>query len=434
MIESKTSPLHLNRLFKIFSGSFIIRISYTILGFVNSVLLAKALGADEYGIYIFALSLVAVLSIPTQFGLPILVIREFAIYHVEKSMGLMRGLSLRAHQFVLISSILVCTTTFIWILKNPASYSVEKKYALLISLLLIPILSFGALRDAMLRGLNHIIKSQLSENLIRPFLLMLGLSFFIFIIKEPITVQGVLVFYVLCSLISFIIGWTLFNKIKPSKLKEVTPIFNTKEWCIAAVPIGLTGAIQVINSQSSVLFLGLISDSEQVSFYRVAALISGLLVIIMQITSLILMTDFARLYQQKKYDSIEKLIRIFFILTLVLSLPLISVFYFYGEWGLSMVYGDEYRVSYKPLLILCIGNFFNTLFAPAFLLLTVSGQQNKVALITIVSLLFSLSLHIILIPKFNVVGAALATSISLIIWNILLWATVKTKTPIKFLL
>ena len=58
--------------------SFALKAANTGLGFLTTVLLARLLGAEGYGIYAYAYALVMLLAMPAQSGLPNLIVRETA--------------------------------------------------------------------------------------------------------------------------------------------------------------------------------------------------------------------------------------------------------------------------------------------------------------------------------------------------------------------
>ena len=58
--------------------SIALRATYAGLSFLTTALLARLLGAAEYGVYAYALALVTLVTIPTQAGVPHLILRETA--------------------------------------------------------------------------------------------------------------------------------------------------------------------------------------------------------------------------------------------------------------------------------------------------------------------------------------------------------------------
>ena len=73
-------------------GSFGIKLANTALGFAVATALARGLGTAGYGVYSYVFSLVSLLAIPAQLGLPSLVVRETAKAYVHQQWALMKGL------------------------------------------------------------------------------------------------------------------------------------------------------------------------------------------------------------------------------------------------------------------------------------------------------------------------------------------------------
>ncbi|CAA0090375.1 Uncharacterised protein [Halioglobus japonicus] len=432
MTESAADNLNLERLLKLFSGSFLIRISYYVLGFINSVLLARFLGADGYGVYVFVLSVVALLSVPTQFGMPILVMREFSALQAQEKWGYMKGLALRSHQFVAVVATVGCLGAAWWLWLNPSQYAAEKQSALLLGLLLVPILSLGALRDAMLGGLRHIILAQLPESIIRPALLMSGLLLAMFLVPIPASAENVIAYYVVCSLLAFIAGWWLFNSHKPPAIVSADKAFDTRKWFSAAFPIGLTAGMQVLNMQLSIVFLEFYSSDAEVAFYRVATLLAGFVVIILQVSNTVVSPYVSRLYAQGDMPGIEALVGKTNKLIIVATLPLVVGIAVVSPWLLATFYGDDFSAAYAPLLLLTAGQAVNALLGTVALLLNMTGHQNDVTKSMLIALAVNIALHILLLPRFGLEGAAFSSMIMLITWNVLLWIRVKQRLRIKY--
>ena len=432
MTNNNSNILKLDSLLRLFTGSFLIRITYYFFGFVNSVLLARFLGAQGYGIYVFVLSIVALLSVPTQFGMPILVMREFSALQAKEQWGYMKGLALRAHQFVAVVATVVCLCAVTWLWLNPNGYSTEKQQALLLGLFLIPVLSLGSLRDAMLGGLRHIILAQLPESFIRPFLLMSGLLLAMFVLPVAASADNVIIFYVFCSLIAFLTGWVLFNRRKPTGLNSASVTFNTRSWFSAAFPIGLTAGMQVLNMQLSIVLLEFYNTDTEVAFYRVATLAASFVVIILQVSNTVVSPYVSRLHAQNDMRGIEALVGKTNKLIVLATIPLVVGIVVAGPWLLSTFYGADFAAAYLPLLLLTAGQAVNALLGTVALLLNMTGHQKDVTKAMTFALLLNIVLHLLLLPRFGLEGAAFSTMTMLITWNLILWFRVKQRLRIKY--
>ena len=65
-------------LFRSGMGSFALRAVNAVAAASLTILMARGLGPSGYGVYTYAVALVMLLNVPTQGGLPILVVRETA--------------------------------------------------------------------------------------------------------------------------------------------------------------------------------------------------------------------------------------------------------------------------------------------------------------------------------------------------------------------
>src|SRR5690606_41939833 len=79
-------------LVKAVTGSAGLRIAGMGFGFLVGVQLARGLGAEGYGTYGVAMSIIALLTVPTEFGLPQLLTREVASAQVRQDWARMRGI------------------------------------------------------------------------------------------------------------------------------------------------------------------------------------------------------------------------------------------------------------------------------------------------------------------------------------------------------
>jgi O-antigen/teichoic acid export membrane protein len=159
------------------AGSIALRILYAFLGLALGVVLARAMRPDGYGLYTFALSTITLLAIPAQVGLPALLVREVAKYHLNSNWGLFRGILLRANQavFAISGLIVVIAATALWLLGDRLTS--EEVYTFNWSLVLLILIALGDVRAAVLRGLRKVVQGQLPEQALVPgFLLTLALA------------------------------------------------------------------------------------------------------------------------------------------------------------------------------------------------------------------------------------------------------------------
>jgi len=106
---------------------------------------------------------------------------------------------------------------------------------------------------------------------------------------------------------------------------------------------------------------------------------------------------------------------------LAVAIPTAILFFIWGEPILRLVFGEEYVSAYSALVILSIANIFHAGFGILGPLLNMAGYEKVTAKGIAFAALCNVVLNFIFIPIYGVVGAALATGASLIVWNVVLW-------------
>jgi O-antigen/teichoic acid export membrane protein len=88
------------------------------------------------------------------------------------------------------------------------------------------------------------------------------------------------------------------------------------------------------------------------------------------------------------------------------------------------VFGPEFERGSTALSILLVGQVVNVAAGPVGVLLTMTGHEKRVAAAVGASACCNLLLNLLLIPRFGIEGAAVASAVSLILWNaaMLLWS------------
>jgi O-antigen/teichoic acid export membrane protein len=80
---------------------------------------------------------------------------------------------------------------------------------------------------------------------------------------------------------------------------------------------------------------------------------------------------------------------------------------------LLSLFGPQFEQGYVVMFILVIGFLFRSSFGPVEFLLNMLGEQQLCAAVLVVTAVLNVALNFALVPSFGLIGAATATSISL---------------------
>ena len=91
---------------------------------------------------------------------------------------------------------------------------------------------------------------------------------------------------------------------------------------------------------------------------------------------------------------------------------------FAGRWGIALVLGEVYLPAWLPLVILAAAQLLTGLFGPVAMLLNMQGLEKRTVGAGVFAAASNVALNAVLIPRYGMVGAAVATGASLLVWNI----------------
>jgi O-antigen/teichoic acid export membrane protein len=403
-------------------GSFVLKLVSTALGFILVILLARTLGPEGYGVYAFVFAIVSLLAIPTQLGLPQLVVRETAKAQAAEQWGLMRGLWRWSTLVIWLFSSIVLAIALVVLGVVADHFDDMTRATLVAGLLLIPLIALGNLRGAALRGLGHVVAGQLPEHVFRPALLiLLCVIVLVALPTQTLTPATAMGLHAFAAASAFGLGAWLLWRSRPAELKSrPAPVYEARAWMFSALPLALTAGLMVINTQIGVLLLGLFDTTETVGIYKVSVAVATLITFGLGAVNLVLMPYFARLYAQGDRHRLQRLVTQSARAILALAVPVTLAFVLYGEWFLTIAFGTDYADGHTALAILALGQLVNAGTGSVGVLLNMTGHEQDSLRGVAIAAVANAFLGIVLIPLFGLLGAALSTATTLVIWNLLL--------------
>ena len=412
-----------SRLVRDAAWSFVLKFSSTTLSFLIAVLLARTLGARDYGYYTYAFSLVMFLSLPAQAGLPNLVIRETAKGIAQNRPGLVRGVWIWSGRISLLVSLAVAFLAAVILLVRRGSGSETFEATLAWALVLVPLVALSSLRSAALRGLHKIVAGQLPDSIIRPGLLFLSLIGVLLVARKELNASEAMAIHVLAAFAAFGAGSLLLWRNTPHAVREAKPSFRSQAWLASTLPLALMAGMQMVNSQADILMLGLFKTADQVGIYRVAVQMATLASFGLQAVNMVVAPRFAALYANDRLAELQRLVTISARIVLAFNLAVSLFFIVLGQPFLGLVFGKAFVASFSPLLILLGGQLVNSAAGSVGFLLNMTGHERETARGMAVAAAANIVLNLLLIPRWGTAGAAAATAVSLAMWNVLLfWA------------
>jgi O-antigen/teichoic acid export membrane protein len=397
------------------------------LGFAINVVLARLLGAEGVGIYYIAFDVTNVAITLATLGLSKSVLRFVAAHAAlgewgtvrvvyRKSIWIVVGLSLMA-TFLLIA---LAPSIALNLYREPGLVTPLRLMSLIISPTTLLFIYIEALR-----GLKRIRESVFLGAVGIP-LLSLPL---IIILVRPLGISGAISARLLATSALSLFSILLWRRAVPH-LPRLGGSFPTSKLLKTSFPFLSVDLVNLMMRRADALLLGIWASSELVGVYNVAIRVAVLTSFTLGAVNSIIAPKFAALYAQGDLVSLERLVRgttrlLGFIATAT-AVPLLIFTPF-----VLQLFGAEFVTGTTALRILILGQFVNIAAGPVGFLLLMSGyekiQQNNV----IVSAALNILLNLWLIPKYGIIGAATAATISLSLKNLISIALVSRYMKIR---
>ena len=388
--------------------------------FLMYILLARLLGITDYGNYVYVLTWTNILVLISKFGLDVLLLRYVAAYEGKQAWNYLRGILVWSLKTALFLSITINSMLLFSVWGLISYLRIELINLFFLSTGLILLFTLSDLILSILRGLQHTILSQTIGLILRPVLL--GLSVLVlYAIKLPLSGFLVMLVHICTTLLIFILLIFLVVHYLPSAIWSISSLTNKAEWRTTAFLLLFLSGAQLIMNQTDTVMLGLMRSTEEAGIYASAARIAEGTAFGLSAFNAFAAPLIAKLYALEKKLELQRLLTMaawgILVVTIIAGAFLISM----GKLILSL-FGQEFIAGYFSLVILLLGQVVNSLAGSVGLLMNMTGNQVIIAKVIIISTLLNIGLNFLLIPYFGMLGAAIATSITVIFVNLaLLW-------------
>ncbi|MGF1478626.1 MAG: lipopolysaccharide biosynthesis protein [Cyanophyceae cyanobacterium] len=393
------------------------------------VLLARWMGTAEYGIYDYATAVGVFLAFIAGLGLPSAVLRFIPQYAAHQDWAHLRGIMWGSWQQTVIVSILTSSGgTAILLMMNAAQSLEDYTVPLIVGIWTLPTVALANLQKEIVRACGQIAIAYAPSLIIHPLLLM-SIAF-LWQRRQQLTGTATLTLSLLAALLALAMQLVLFQQNLDTRIRTVRPAYAIVEWWQVALPLMFLDGSHMVLSQTDTLMIGALLNAEQVGIYSAALKTSLWVPFILSAVNAIAAPMFASLSAQGDRRSLQQLVstvaRWMFYPALAIALALIG----FAEPVLQL-FGPEFTAARGALIILILGQLVNVGAGSVGYLMMMTGHHTQSALVMGASAGVNVILNLIGIHLFGIVGAALATALSMALWNVWLHALVVQRLGVR---
>lgn len=411
-------------------GNAGLRVGSAGLGLLSSIVLARLLGAKEFGVYALVMAGVNLAATVAALGLPALVTREVARYQVRERWSRLASLVRTTHRWVIYGTLAVLAVAGALL---GAGVLPELHWsALLPTMLLIPLMALNQLRGAILRGLHWVILADVPELLARPLVMLLLVSSIFFWLGRAgaALAIGLQLAAVLCA---FALGTQLLRVRIPRATAPPESRLRARIWAAEAQPFFWITLASLVEGQIGMYILGYLAGPKQVGLFQVASQLVMLVGMGLVAVNMPLQPKLAAAWAKGDKAQAQRLVAEAARLATIAAVAAAVILIPFAE-AVIRVYGEQYAPAANVLRILVAGQLINAACGPCGLVLAATGHQKFALQGLAAALVANALISMILVPHYASTGTAIAATASLLVWNGLLvywaWRLADLVTPI----
>lgn len=406
-------------LLELLKGSLIgfsLKILGLALGYVFFLMVAKKYGAEGVGVLTLSITYLLIGTTLAKVGIDIGFMKMIARID-GNNLPAIKGLYVNSLLLLILFTILI-VLIFVIASKMVASFVFSKSYleeAFTLGAIMVLPLALNHFHSEAFRGYKKVAFYFLFNSVL-VFLTAILLMFFNI---TPGFSRYPYVDIYLCAqvLVAFlsIICW-----LKVTKIYQVQKERSLSSSAIlsASFPIMITASVSFLMGWMDIIMLGIFRTEAEVGVYAMALKVAMLTSIALIAVNGIVAPKISSFFGKNDYEGIKKIIGQSTAIVFYSSLPILIVCLIFPEFVMKL-FGEEFIAGAFALMMLSIGQFIHAMSGPVGNILNMTDKQKILRNITLVAALLNFVLNYLLIPLYGINGAAIATAVSWIAWNML---------------
>nr|WP_243409605.1 flippase [Methanobrevibacter thaueri] len=371
----------------------------SVCGFIWTILMARYLGVERYGIFGFATSFTAILVIIVDLGISTHIVRHIATDYDSAPKYLGNAIPLK----VLFSIACTIITLIALIIMNVNELVIKVTLLFTLEMIIKSYVnlfngSFQAFEEGKYQGIGNTI------------LHLILLVFILIAIFTDLGLYGIAVSYILANAIAFIYEYYMLTKHVTKPKYELDKEF-CKKITLLSVPFAVTGLLYTIYYSIDIVMLTNMVGSYATGIYNATYKLISVLTLFYSVYTAVIFPVMSRYYKNDEsllLISFEKSIKYL----MLVIIPLAVATAFYSAEVMHLIYGQSYKGGASVLSILIWTVCLLFISGACNSLLNASHKEVSVTKIYAIAAVFNVILNFFMIPHFSYDGAAITTVLS----------------------
>lgn len=282
-------------------------------------------------------------------------------------------------------------------------------------IVILPFYSTTILNTETIRAYNKVTLSEWFRNIFKYIPIITGTLLIIFKwVKVNTLLDWYLYGFILLAVISFVVLIISMNK-----NSETTPsTITSKDIFKISYPMAISSFYTYLLMTIDVFLLAQFFNLHYTAYYAIAMKVMSILSMVIVGVNINYAPKIAVNYENKDFESLNRNLKEAAKTIAFLNFAVGLVLLFGGKFFLSF-FGEHYTEALPAYNILIVTQMIVSLFGMVPMYMNMTGKQQTFHKIMGFAVLVNILSNVVLIPKFNMVGAAISYTITVLFWNIM---------------
>lgn len=408
---------------RVASVAFLIRVVSAGLAYVVQILLARWMGAFEFGVYAYVWTWVMLLGGLVDFGLASAAQRFIPNYKERRSLTKLRGF-IYGSRWIAFWGATACTVLGVFVIRQIEPWLDEYTIVpLYLGCIMLPIWGVMNMQDNIARSYNWVQVALLPPYIMRQILLVAFMGIAVWIGYAANAATAI----VAAGLSLWLTGLgqlLLLNRNLSTAHRPGKRAYEWRRWFDAAMPMLVIDALYLVLLYIDVIMLQQFRPPEEIAIYYAAGKTLALVSFVHFAVSAATAHRYTQYHVSGNREKLARFladsIRWTFWPSLAATLLILAC-----GWPMLRLFGAKFVDGYSVMFILSVGMLARAAVGPGERFLTMLGHQSACIFIAACAVAANLTLCLVLIPRYGIIGAAIATSSAFLVESVLLYLFAK---------
>lgn len=408
---------------------FGIRLVGAALTYASMIVLARWLGAHDFGIYAYVSVVATLLGIALSFGFNSSALRFVASYRARNKIRRLAGYVRRSIAIVLPLSTLGAAAGVGLLFALRGFIEPYYFWPLVVGMLSVPVWTLLNQFESIARAFGWLKIAYVPGYILRPLLLVVFAAGFMLFGGRADAVAAVWAMIGACAVAALAQAVLVYRGVR-AQLAGTPPAFHSRYWLTVSLGFLVIDGFRMLLDNTDVLLIGRFLDPHSVAIYFAVVRTCGFVAFVSFSITAFAVPKFSAIHSAGSREELQAFVSSTVQMMFWPSLAMAGALALAGPFVLAL-FGKGFEAGYPTMLVVLTGLVLRAAAGPVEHLLNATGHHREMVKVYGVAAAANVALNLVLIPTCGIVGAALASYAAMLGANARLYVLVKQRLGVS---